>query len=225
MQSENYRDWERFEGNKIPSSLELFPIIWDYLNTDLKILDVGCGFGKTCIELATHEYRCVGIDINKTGVEWAKAHADRLGLAVVPDFHVMDALATTFADGEFDFQIWQALLTTIIGIDNRRELFRECYRILKDDGYIYMAVFGQTWHSEPYLKKYESGSELSGEEGSFPSYDRKTGEVEYYAHHYTEKELVYLIREVGLHIVDYQHQFFTTRGGNRVNGHVIMAQK
>lgn len=225
MEAHDYHNWEKFEGNKIPSSLELYPIIYKYLKSDFKILDVGSGFGKTCFELAAQGYNIVGIDINKTGIEWANNHLKALHSSTNPSFLVMDALNMNFPDDSFDFQIWQALLTTIIGLDKRRQLFRECSRVLKSGGFIYMAVFGQTWHSDKYYKKYIEGYELTKEEGSFPSYNKKTGSLEYIAHHYTEKELAFLIKEVDLKILHYEHQFFTTRGGNRVNGHVIILTK
>jgi hypothetical protein len=42
---------------------------------------------------------------------------------------------------------------------------------------------------------------VTKEEGSFLAYDEKTGEVAYTAHHFTDKELVFLLIENGFVIV------------------------
>lgn len=53
---------EKVPGKNIPSSLELYPVIYNYLKEGYKILDIGCVFGKVSLELASKGYSVMGID-------------------------------------------------------------------------------------------------------------------------------------------------------------------
>ena len=135
---------------------------------------------------------------------------------------VEDALETNFKSGEFDVGIMQAFLTTITTPEDRLKALKEARRIIK--GGLYLAVFMQTWHNKKMREKYELGEKETGERGSFFAYNKKTGEMEYKAHHYSEYELVYLLEESGFKIESFQYEVFTTRSGNIVNGATIWAK-
>jgi hypothetical protein len=66
---------------------------------------------------------------------------------------------------------------------------------------------------------------VTKEEGSFLAYDEKTGEVAYTAHHFTDKELVFLLIENGFGVEFLKRDTFVMRMGNRVNGFVIVGNK
>jgi hypothetical protein len=79
----------------------------------------------------------------------------------------------------------------------------------------------QTWHIDKYMKKYENGEKDTGELGSFYAYDKQTGQLQYMAHHYSERELSYLLKDAGFLIEYFKYEVFTTRSGNKINGAVI----
>src|SRR3972149_8161518 len=115
------QDWLKFEGTHIPSSLELDPVIFKYLQKDHKILDVGCGFGKTIFELEKLGYRnLVGVDINPSGISYAKSESIKLDTNL--HFEVGDAKSLDFEDGTFDFVIAQAFWTTITKGEDRLKI-------------------------------------------------------------------------------------------------------
>ena len=136
-------NWNKFEGNKIPSSLELNPIIFKYLKFDSKILDVGCGFGKTISEFYNKGYKNIsGVDINESGIRFAKSKFKKLGVNI--DVKVNDANHLDYKDETFDAIITQAFWTTIIKRENREGILKEFGRVLKKGGMIYIADFGRT---------------------------------------------------------------------------------
>ena len=192
-----------------------------------KIVDIGTGFGKSCFELLSNAYKSVvGFDINQEGINFANRKLSELpkNIQARCSFQVQDALNTNFDPNSFDHGIMQAFLTTLTTPEHRQNALEEARRIIKPTGGLYLAVFIQTWFINKYRIKYEIGEEETNERGSFNVYNKETGEVEYMAHHYSERELSYLLKKTGFKIEEYTYEKFTTRSGNIVNGCVIYAK-
>jgi len=222
-----YEDWKKFGGNEIPSSLKTFDTLYRHIKKEEPIVDIGCGFGKTVFELASRNFGPVcGFDINVHGIENAMATAKTLPKEIRQKlrFEVEDALETSYSESEFTYGIMQAFLTTLSNDEHRKKALAEARRIISPQGGLYLAVFMQTWHNEKMRRKYEKGEKETGEVGSFKAYNKVTGELEYVAHHYSERELVCLLLEAGFCIEEFHYRVFTTRGGNRVNGAVVWAK-
>ncbi len=217
--------WTRIAGKEIPSSLELFPVIYDYLEGGWNILDIGCGTGNVSISLAFRGCSVTGIDLNREGIELAKEAASRLNLSGKLKFRVEDAAELPFRAGEFDLAIMQAFLTTIVEKEKRHLIIREACRVLKPGAFLYIAEFAQNWHLKLYRERYLRDFPFTKEEGSFLVRNPETGEVEFIAHHFSEKELFFLLLENGFEIDYFKVEEFSTRTGNRVNGFVILAKK
>ncbi|MFC1731392.1 class I SAM-dependent methyltransferase [candidate division KSB1 bacterium] len=220
--SEQEKNWQKFEREKIPSSLNLFPIIFDYLKKNDQILDVGCGFGRICIDLYNKGYKEVyGIDINESGILYARKQISELSQ---DHLKVANATNIPFDDSQFDFVITHAFWTTVMS-EEREAVMKEISRVLKKDGFLYTAQFGQTWEDPLYKKRYEDGLAKGYKRGTFESLDKETGELRYLAYHYTKEEIEALTNVVNFKILYYSNEIFTTQSGNRINGHVLIAQK
>lgn len=64
-----------------------------------RILDIGCGTGRHCIELAMRYYKVTGIDLSASMLKRGREKALKYSVSV--DFHKMDARNITF-NNEFD---------------------------------------------------------------------------------------------------------------------------
>lgn len=221
--------WEKISGKNIPSSLELYPIIHNYLREGYKILDIGCGFGKISLELASLGYSVTGIDINAEAVRLAEAAAKSLNpdkkMEGRTEFKVGNASALPFQESSFNFAVMQAFLTSVSNPQERARIIQEAFRVLKPEGYLYLVEFGQNWHLELYRKRYLQDFPVTKEEGSFLARKPETGEVEYIAHHFSEKELVFLLIDCGFEIDYFRVEDLETRTGNKISGFVIIAKK
>lgn len=223
--SKHENPWMDVEGEDIPATIKLDPVLFRYTHPNAHVLDVACATGKVTIELASHGFPVTSIDINHDALEMtAKAVLDN-EIQIIPAFARATALALPFADGIFDVVIMQAFLTVVVSTEDRSKIVREACRVLKPGGHLYIADFGQTWHLDIYRERYLRDLPVTREEGSFLAYDEKTGEFAYTAHHFTEKELVFLLIENGFEVEFFKRDTFVTRTGNRVNGFVVVGKK
>jgi ubiquinone/menaquinone biosynthesis C-methylase UbiE len=102
---------------------------------------------------------------------------------------------------------------------------KEACRVLKPGAYLYIVEFGQNWHLKLYRNRYLQDFPLTKEEGSFLVKNPETGVVEYTAHHFSEKELVFLLLNCGFDIDYFRVEELKTRTGNIIYGFVIVAKK
>ncbi len=105
------------------------------IDGDTRVLDVGCGIGTPAFYL--HEkYGCRidGISTSERGITIASETAAKKGYAEVR-FRVADGMDNGFPDRSFDL-VW--IMEAAHLMLDKKKLFRECYRVLKDDGTLVM---------------------------------------------------------------------------------------
>lgn len=220
------RDWDKFIGDNIPSSLELSPIIYNYINQNDNICDIGMGFGKTIFELYKKGFHNLsGVDSNSSGIDFANETIKKFDLNGNFKFIIGNAENIDIESKSQDAVITQAFWTTIINFQDRKNILKEINRILKNNGILYISDFGQTPDVPKYRQRYEDGILKGYEKGTFEVIDPQTGAVEYLAHHHTKKEFTELLKEGNFKIENYSISPVKTRSGNTINGHTIIARK
>jgi MPBQ/MSBQ methyltransferase len=121
-------------GNIIPSN---------YMNGDVKILDVGCGFGGTSRYLAKAlgpKSHVTGITLSPKQVERGTELAYEQGVANNTNFMVMNALAMEFPDNTFDI-VWAC--ESGEHMPDKEAYINEMMRVLKPGGKFVMACWSQ----------------------------------------------------------------------------------
>jgi len=125
-----------------------------------RVLDVGCGIGNPAFYI--HErFGCPidGISTSERGVQLANAATREKGYDGV-HFKVADGLANGFPNGTFDVA-W--IMEASHLFSDKRALFRECRRVLKDGGTfalcdvtqaMLMPMHKGVWHFLKHLKEY-----------------------------------------------------------------------
>lgn len=123
-----------------PTKTFSHPVDVDTLRTwvrpDEKILDYGCGYGRTCAQLTENGYS------NVTGVDISCQMIKR-GLAENPALDLLHADAETlpFPDHSFCACTLLAVLTCIPTDAGQRQVISEIFRVLRPGGILYLSDY------------------------------------------------------------------------------------
>jgi ubiquinone/menaquinone biosynthesis C-methylase UbiE len=109
-------------------------VIKTYFQPGSRVLDVGCGTGRTTIPLYQQGYEVVGVDITPAMIDTARSIASQQGLAI--KYEVGDATHLPYHNESFDhalfsFNGW----AQIPGRVNRAAALNEIYRVLRPGGH------------------------------------------------------------------------------------------
>jgi len=147
-----YWDLQTSREFSVPIDLKLLE---KYLTRQSVIIDIGCGYGRLCEELACNGYVNIkGFDISAAMVE--KGRQKGLDLAVMQ--HGEIPLDPVSADAVLLFSV----LTCIPTDEGQQILMNEIYRVLKPGGYIFISDFPIQSHMrcveryEKYAAKYST---------------------------------------------------------------------
>ena len=99
---------------------------------DKRVLDIGCGLGgPACLLAGRYGAYVVGTDLESHLVELAENRAEKLDLTARTEFQVVEPGPLGFPDESFDVVLSSGAFTQI---ENKREMFAECLRVLRPDG-------------------------------------------------------------------------------------------
>ncbi len=149
------------------SSLKTFthPLDMDrfksYVPTNGKILDFGCGYGRTCHELYKLGFRnIIGIDSSEMMIARGRQEYQELTLMTLESDDI------PFQQDEFDTIILFAVLTCIPTNEGQRNLINKLKQILRPGGIIYISDY---WlqNNDRNLKRYNAYKDKYGVYGVF----------------------------------------------------------
>lgn len=182
-----------------------------YVNTDAKILDVGCGYGRTLNELYTMGYRnLTGIDFSSGMIARGKKQFPHLNLLVKKDESI------DFPDNHFDAVILFAVLTCITSNQEQQALISEIKRVLKPGGILYINDFLLNT-DERNITRYQKYETRYGTYGVFELLE---GAV---LRHHSKEHILKLTSDFTKE--QFETLTFTTMNGNTSNGFYYIGVK
>lgn len=130
------------------------------LESDMRLLDIGCGLGGPARTLAS-EFGCrvVGLELTPEYVRAARLLNERLGMNDVVEIREGDALDMPFEDGEFDAAVIEHVA---MNVADKRRLFGGIRRVLRSGGRLalYEILAGEV-RPEHFPVPWAEGPELS----------------------------------------------------------------
>jgi len=126
-------------------------MIEKYFKPEDRILDIGCGAGRTTIGLYEFGYHLVeGLDLSEAMIVQARRISKELNYDIT--FSVGDATCLDYDDETFEAALFSFNgIMQIPGRENRIKVLKEIKRILKPEGYFLFST-----HDRDSSKEYES---------------------------------------------------------------------
>jgi SAM-dependent methyltransferase len=128
--------WDSAAASKTFTHPIPWPVLRSLIPTTARVLDYGCGYGRTCSELAESGYHSVvGVDISKEMVKRGRLANDDL------DLRVFDGRSSKFEDSFFDACLLLAVLTCIPYNDGQDHTIAEICRLLRPGGIVFISDY------------------------------------------------------------------------------------
>ncbi|MFP7737547.1 class I SAM-dependent methyltransferase [Priestia aryabhattai] len=181
-----------------------------HVNHNAAILDYGCGYGRTLLELRSYDYNNLhGVDFSEEMIKRAKSHDSEI------DFQVIQSGKIPFSNDSLDAVLLFAVLTCVHKSEEQNAILNEIKRVLKPGGIIYINDFLLNSDERNKLR-YEKGLTKCHTYGVFELPD---GAI---LRHHSEERVKEWVDQ--FETLEYKKLEYTTMNGNRSNGLVYMGK-
>lgn len=171
---------KRIVGKKNFTYRIVLGVLDKYLDSGMRILDLGCGVGTLSFYMALKGNKIIGVDISKKAVDICRKNVELLNLPIKPVFLVGDFVRLKFKD-KFDFVLCSEVVEHLK--DDQKAILK-IYNCLKDTGTLILS----TPSKNAPLHKW----------GFAKSFDKKVGHLR----RYRVDDLIALCKNAGFKIMD-----------------------
>jgi len=164
------------------------------IKKDSKVLDVGCGDGRSMKDIIDITQNIIGIDIDNSAVLFAKKEFKEY-----PNINVLKANAKKmpFSDSCFDFVI---CMTSFVNFgEDKYNGLNEIKRVLKENGKIIMSVFNEDAFEERMNVYKDLNIPIKKIDGTKVIFDKSLGAN--VSEQFSKEQLINIFNNVNLKII------------------------
>ncbi len=203
--------WDGVAGSKVFTTPMQTALFERYVDRGVRVLDFGCGYGRTLAELHALGYTDLwGIDSSGEMIRLAR---ERCPYAVLC---VREGRRLPFADNSFDAVLLLAVLTCIVRDHEQDLLMSDLRRVLRKGGLLYINDYLLN-HDARNLSRYRAYEKAYGAYGVF---ELPEGAL---VRHYSEKRVNELVRP--FESIARKEIVYTTMNGNRSRGYYFLGRR
>jgi len=199
MALKNIDFWERVLDTASDSYKKWFEEEKEYLTKHItknaRVLEVGCGDGRSIKDILNITTNIVGIDHDEKAVTNAKRNFNSY-----KTIKILKAQAENmpFEDKQFDFVI---CMTTFANFaDHKQKILSEMRRVLRDDGFIIISVFSEDAFEERMKMYKKLNSPIKEIKGTTVIFNEKIGDN--ISEQFSREQLLKIFNKANLSIVD-----------------------
>lgn len=203
--------WDKVaEEKKFPTPFQIEEFK-KYVSSEMNILDVGCGYGRTLNELYNQGFK------NLTGIDYSRSMIKR-GLRLHPQLNLLktDGNKIPFSNNEFDAVLLIAVLTSSYTDEEQENLISEISRVLEEGGILYINDYLLN-QDERNLKRYHEFKDKYGKYGIF---ELPEGAV---FRHHTREHILKITKNFEELVL--QNTIYNTMNGHKSNGFYYIGRK
>ena len=182
---QSFKDWFKEEKKYLQK----------IITPDAKVLDVGCGDGRSIFDIISITKNAVGIDHDEKAISSAKNNFSRYPAV---KFLKMDATNLSFDDGTFDFIICMGTFANFA--EDKFEVLKEMKRVLKKSGKIIISVYSEDAFDERIKVYKASGVKINEIKNGTVIFEETLGDN--ISEQFTKKQLEDIFSQANLQIED-----------------------
>lgn len=166
-----------------------------HITKNAKVLEVGCGDGRSIMDIVGITTNIVGIDHDEKAVADAKSNFKNH-----PNIKILKARAENlpFENKEFNFVM---CMTTFANFaDSKQKVLLEMKRVLKDNGFIIISVFSEDAFEERMKMYKKLNAPIKEIRGTTVIFDEELGDN--ISEQFSKEQLLDIFAEAKLNVVD-----------------------
>lgn len=197
--NKNIDFWEKIIQSPSAAYKELFykedEYLHKHINKNSKVLDIGCGDGRSILSILDITQNITGIDNDPKAIEDARVRLKDYPTVV---FAEADAKNMPFSDKSFDCAV--LMMTLVNFADGKEKALAEMKRVIKDNGKIIISVYSDKALEERLSMYKVVGVPIKEVSAGYVTFDESVGA--HTSEQFSKEQLEKMVEKVGLKMVD-----------------------
>ncbi|MDO8659910.1 MAG: class I SAM-dependent methyltransferase [Candidatus Parcubacteria bacterium] len=183
--------WKKIKKNDTPSTSGILDEFVDKLNSQSKVFEVGCGYGRIIDKCISKKSFIYGIDINKNEIDALKLkYADYENVSLEVN-DITDRNFKLKVDYKFDYVFLNGLLGAL-KLEQRMVALKNVLKIIHSNSIIHLSEFLIFEKNKAMKDRYLKDFPETGEYGTFFVCSTE-GEKIYQTHNFSQDEIKTLV--------------------------------